>query len=417
MGGPSIEAGLQIGDKIIKVEEEDIGGIGISNSGVMDRLLGSAGSEVNLTVLRGTEYLEFNLKRGNIPQKSVDSFYMINEEVGYIKISRFGSKTFEEFKTALNELKDQGMVKLILDLQSNPGGLMSAAEKISDELLSGQKLIVNQKSAHDRYNSSTFARIDGIFEEGPVILLVNEYSASASEIVAGAMQDNDRALVVGRRTFGKGLVQMPITLNDRSELRLTIARYYTPSGRSIQKPYENGEDYHADLNARYEHGEFFYADSIKFSDSLKFETAKGRTVYGGGGIMPDYFVPYDTSRNTEYYGNLVGKRAIREFAINYYIENDRNLREMTLAEYLTDFNVIEGMMNELVQIGEELDIEFNADEYATSLPLLRSHLKAEIGSLIWDEDGYYSVMNPVSNEIYIKALELFSEAELLAEAY
>ncbi|NNF35122.1 MAG: peptidase S41, partial [Saprospiraceae bacterium] len=207
------------------------------------------------------------------------------------------------------------------------------------------------------------------------------------------------------------------TLNDRSELRLTIARYYTPSGRSIQKPYENGEDYHGDLNARFEHGEFFYADSIKFSDSLKYETAKGRTVYGGGGIMPDYFVPYDTSMNTAYYGKLVGKRAIREFGIGYYLRNAKDLREITQREYLTEFTVSEDMMNGLVKIGKELDIEFNAEEYTTSLPLLRAHLKAEIGSLIWDENGYYSVMNPISNEIYIKALELFSEAELLAEAY
>lgn len=416
-GGPSKAIGLQSGDRIILVEGEIIAGTGITNKGVTDRLLGQAGSEVTITILREDTEKDYTITRGTIPQRSIESSYMINEETGYIKISRFGSKTYDEFKNALSELLDKGMTKLVLDLQGNPGGLMSAAEDISDELIAGRKLIVSQKSVHNRYNSSYYARKEGMFENGPVIVLVDEYSASASEIVSGALQDHDRALIVGRRTFGKGLVQMPISLNDRSELRLTIARYYTPSGRSIQKPYNNGVDYYSDISSRYDHGEFFYADSIKFEDSLKFETAKGRTIYGGGGIMPDYFVPYDTSMQTAYYRTLRSKRVIREYTFNYFIAHKEELRNMDFDHYLNSFVITDEMLEDIVEIGEELGIVFNNTEFQHSVTFLKGFVKADIASFVWAENGYYPIINPVTNEIYKRALELFDEAILLAEVY
>jgi len=416
-GGPSKELGLKPGDKIVNVNGENIAGIGINSKGVTDRLLGPAGSEVSIAILRQNELQNYSIKRGTIPQKSVETSYMINSDVGYIKISRFGSKTYNEFKVELSKLIDQGMSKLILDLQANPGGLMSAAESISDELIEGRRLIVSQKSVHDKYNSSYYAKKKGIFEEGPLIVLVDEYSASASEIVSGALQDHDRALIVGRRTFGKGLVQMPIRLNDNSELRLTIARYYTPSGRSIQKPYDNGNDYRSDLSDRYDHGEFFYADSIKFDDSLQYKTARGRVIYGGGGIMPDYFVPYDTSMQTNYYRRLAGKRAVREFSLFYYLSHIEELHEMKFKDFLHSFDINDKMLQRVVEIGNEIGVEYNQEDYDASLPLLKAYIKAEIAALVWDEAGYYPVLNPVSNEIYSKALELIDEAALLAEAY
>jgi len=281
----------------------------------------------------------------------------------------------------------------------------------------GKRLIVSQKSVHDKYNSSYYAKKKGIFEEGPLIVLVDEYSASASEIVSGALQDHDRALIVGRRTFGKGLVQMPIRLNDNSELRLTIARYYTPSGRSIQKPYDDGNDYHSDLSDRYDHGEFFYADSIKFDDSLQFKTARGRVIYGGGGIMPDYFVPFDTSMQTDYYRQLAGKRAVREFSLSYYLSHIEELHEMEFKDFLHSFDINNKMLQRVVEIGDEIGVEYNQEDYDTSLPLLKAYIKAEIAAMVWDEAGYYQVLNPVSNEIYSKALKLIDEAALLAEAY
>ncbi len=415
-GGPSDKLGLKTGDKIVSVEDENIAGIGIDSKGVTDRLLGAAGSEVNVTILRNGSSLEYTIKRGHIPQKSVVAAYMVDDKTGYIKIARFGSKTYDEFHTALNKLRSEGMGQLVMDLQGNGGGLMSAAEKIADELIAGKRLIVSQKSFHDQYNTSYHAKRAGVFEEGPVVVLVDEYSASASEIVSGALQDHDRGLVVGRRTFGKGLVQMPISLNDKSEMRLTIARYYTPSGRSIQKPFSNIDDYYKDLSDRYDHGEFFNADSIKFNDSLKFETAKGRTVYGGGGIMPDYFVAYDTSANSDYYRQLLNKRAIREFSLKYYLANEKKLLAMEFPEFENNFQISVQMINDLISIGEELEIKYSAEDFRQSELLLKGYMKAEIASLIWDEEGYDPIINPVSNEIYKRALQLFDEASLLAIA-
>ncbi|HLZ16589.1 MAG TPA: S41 family peptidase, partial [Cyclobacteriaceae bacterium] len=291
-GGPSEAVGLRPGDKIVKVDGKLIANVKLTNADVQKYLKGPKGTEVKIEVFRKREKssLAFTIIRDRIPQTSVDASYMIDREVGYIKVSRFSQTTYEEFKKALDNLKKGGMKKLVLDLQGNPGGYMDQAISVADEFLPKGEKIVFTRGQESRYNEEALATDKGDFEKGDLIVLVNEGSASASEIVSGALQDNDRALVVGRRSYGKGLVQRPFELNDGSEVRLTISRYYTPSGRSIQKPYEDLDAYDKDIIKRYKHGEFFHADSIHFNDSLKFHTLNGRTVYGGGGIMPDYFV-------------------------------------------------------------------------------------------------------------------------------
>ncbi len=305
-GGPSEAVGLRPGDKIVKVNGTTIAGVGLSNPDVMKHLKGPKGSEVKIEVARKNvkEPVQFTIVRDKIPQFSVDASYMVDDEIGYIKVSRFSQTTYEEFMKAMEKLKGKGMKKLVLDLQGNPGGYMNQAIDLADEFLPKGEKIVFTKGKDTRYNSEALSTDKGDFQQGDLIVLVNEGSASASEIVSGALQDNDRALVVGRRSFGKGLVQSPFDLEDGSELRLTISRYYTPSGRSIQKPYTDEEEYSRDIIKRYKHGEFFTADSVKFSDSLKFLTLNGRTVYGGGGIMPDYFVPLDTTLNSRYLNEL-----------------------------------------------------------------------------------------------------------------
>ncbi len=305
-GGPSEAVGLHSGDKIVKVDNKIVAGININNGDVMKYLKGPKGSEVKIEISRKNEkdLLSFTIIRDKIPQYSVETSYMIDSEIGYIKISRFSQTTYDEFQEALTKLKGNGMKKLVLDLQGNPGGYMNQAIDLADEFLPAGEKIVFTKGKDTRYNSDAMSTKKGEFESGDLIVLVNEGSASASEILAGALQDNDRALVVGRRSFGKGLVQSPFDLSDGSELRLTISRYYTPSGRSIQKPYNDMDDYGKDIMKRYRKGEFFHSDSIKFNDSLKYKTLNGRTVYGGGGIMPDYFVPLDTTLTSHYLNAL-----------------------------------------------------------------------------------------------------------------
>ncbi len=420
-GGPAYMAGLRTGDRILAVEGEPLSGTGIYSRDVTERLLGKAGSKVEILVWhydnRRTEEIE--LQRARIPQPTVVASYMLSPTIGYIKLVSFGRNSYNEFKQALQDLLDQGMEKLIFDLQGNGGGYMAAAERIADELLGGDVLIVSQKGKTERYNNEVKAGKKGIFEEQPLILLQDEYSASAAEIVAGALQDNDRALIVGRRSYGKGLVQMPITLVDGSELRLTIARYYTPSGRSIQKPYVKGEnaDYAHDLVQRFEHGEFYVKDSIHLNDSLRYSTLIGRTVYGGGGIMPDYFVPYDSTLNTDCYNDLVANRIVREFTLNYYLQHQVKLEKLSLEEFIRDFQVTKAMMDELWQMARQNDIMLANADCQTALPHLKAYIKGEIGRLLWGDDGFYPVYNAVSNKTLLEALNLFDEAsQLLAES-
>ncbi len=414
-GGPSEKVGIQAGDKIVMVNDSIVAGKGITNKDVFTLLRGKKGSMVKLGVKRGKqgELLDFEVTRDRIPQYSVDVSYMVNDEVGYIKVSRFSAHTFEEFKQALQKLEDKGMQKLILDLQGNPGGYMDRAINMADEFIPGNSMIVYTKGKQNRYDSEARAYRKGSFEEGPLIILIDEGSASASEIVSGAVQDNDRGLIVGRRSFGKGLVQMPIDLKDGSELRLTISRYYTPSGRSIQKNYGSESDYELDILHRYEHGELFYSDSIKFIDSLKYETTKGRVVYGGGGIMPDYFVPLDTVKNSTYLNKLFTSNALREYALNYAERHKERLGKMDYERFKNGFDVTEAMLKELVSLAERSGEAFDEQGFERSKPLIKNYTKAFIARSIWGNEGYYPVLNE-QNEVLKKAMTLFDEASQLA---
>jgi carboxyl-terminal processing protease len=415
-GGPSEKVGLMAGDKIISVDGETVAGTGITNRGVIDRLRGKKGTEVVVEIKRDrqNELLEFTIVRDKIPQYSVDAGYMVDDEVGYIKINRFSETTHDEVREKLSSLVDQGMKKLIIDLQGNPGGYMDRAVNIADEIIADDAMIVSQEGKEPRANEEYRAFRDGLFEKGPVIVLINEGSASGSEIVAGAIQDNDRGLIVGRRSFGKGLVQSLFRLRDGSELRLTISRYYTPSGRSIQKPYDKGlSAYQNDFHERVEHGELFHADSIKFDDSLKYKTVKGRTVYGGGGIMPDYFIPLDTSTDSRYYIKMRNNNALREYSLGYYQKNKRKLEKMDFEDYLNDFEVDKNMVKDLTDLGEKFGVPYDQEGFEKSEQIIKAIVKASIARNVWGRESYYPIINEI-NEIYQEALKLFDEAEALA---
>ncbi len=415
-GGPSEAVGLQSGDRIVKVDGKNVAGVGFTNRDVQKHLKGPKGSKVEVTVKRKgrREPIIFNIIRDKIPQHSVDVSYMIGDEIGYIKVSRFSATTYDEFREALSGLKKQGMTRLVLDLQGNPGGYMNHAISMADDFLPDDKKIVYTLGKQKRFNSQANAEKKGLFEEGKLIVLVNEGSASASEIVTGALQDNDRALVVGRRTFGKGLVQAPMDLSDGSELRLTISRYYTPSGRSIQKPYEghaNG-DYARDIVERFNHGEFFSADSIKFNDSLKYQTLSGRTVYGGGGIMPDYFVPLDTTLNSDYLNKLFTSNSVQEYTFNYVAENKNRLDNMDYEDFYDKFRVTQDMLARLVKTGEANGIKADYADMEKNKGLFQLHIKAQIARQIWNNEGFYPIFNK-TNEILEQAVKLFDKAEQL----
>ena len=414
-GGPSEAVGLMAGDKIVKVDDKNVAGISITNQDVFSKLRGPKGTKVKVSIVRKgmrKQLIDFVITRDKIPTYSVDVFYMIDAVSGYIKVSRFSANTYNEFKSALDTLKTRGMKQLILDLRDNPGGYLDRATKMADEFLPDHELIVYTDGKDPRYDQRYNAEFTGDFEKGPLIVLINEGSASASEIVSGALQDNDRALIVGRRSFGKGLVQMPIPLADGSELRLTISRYYTPSGRSIQKPYshDNTDDYSADLLNRYKHGEFFHADSIKFIDSLKYKTLKGRTVYGGGGIMPDIFVPRDTSSYTPYLIDLFNKNVIREYTLDYYTNHKAELKAMTLKEYKSNFQVTEEMMLNLLKLAENSEVKFKEPEYARSKDYIKLNVKAYIARSLYGNKGFYDVIND-GDEIYEQAVKQWAKAK------
>jgi carboxyl-terminal processing protease len=407
-GGPSEAVGLQPGDKIIKVGDKVIAHIGLTNPQVMKLLKGPKGTEAKLEVIRKNqkEPILFTIIRDKIPQLSMDVSYMVTPEVGYIKINRFSQTTFDEFQEGMKKLREQGMKKLVLDLQGNPGGYMNQAIDIADEFLSEGKKIVFTKGKDKKYNSDAFATSKGDFEKGDLIVLVNEGSASASEIVSGALQDNDRALVVGRRSFGKGLVQSPFDLSDGSELRLTISRYYTPSGRSIQKPYGNMEEYSKDMMKRYRNGEFFNADSIKFNDSLKYLTVNGRSVYGGGGIMPDYFVPLDTTQNSHYLNELYTSNSIQEYSFNYSDKHKGELSKMGFKTFYKEFKITDEMLQKLVKTGEQNKVPADLKDLEKNKKVFQINLKAQIARKIWGNDGFYPIYNE-ENEVLQQALKLF----------
>ncbi|MBL7870114.1 MAG: S41 family peptidase [Cyclobacteriaceae bacterium] len=407
-GGPSESVGLRSGDKIVKVNDTNIASIGLSNRDVQKYLKGPKGTEVKIEVIRNgiKEPILFTIIRDKIPQFSVDAAYMVTPEIGYIKVNRFSQTTHQEVKEAIEKLKKEGMSKLVLDLQGNPGGYLDQAVGIADEFLQKGEQIVFTKGQEKKYDEDHGATAAGDFERGELIVLVNESSASASEIVAGALQDNDRALIVGRRSYGKGLVQRPFRLNDGSELRLTISRYYTPSGRSIQKPYDDLDEYDKDITKRYKHGEFFSADSIQFNDSLKFETTNGRSVYGGGGIMPDYFVPLDTTNTSKYFNRLFNANVLREYAFTFAEQNQAHLKEKGYNEYLTSFEVNDAMLSRVVVMGIKNKIDPQPKDLEKNKRLFQIYLKAEISRNIWDNKSFYPIINE-TNEVLQQAIKLF----------
>lgn len=413
-GGPSEKAGILAADRIMEVNDTLISGVKMSMEEVMRRLRGKKGTKVNVKVLRKgvKELIPFTLKRDKIPVYSLDASYMVKQGIGYIRISRFAATTSQEFAEAILRLKQQGMKSLILDLQGNGGGYLNAAIGVVNQFLGKNELIVYTEGRRNP-RAEFEAEGNGIFQQGKVVVLVDEFSASASEIVTGALQDWDRAIVVGRRSFGKGLVQRPIDLPDGSMIRLTVARYYTPSGRCIQKPYESIEQYNKDLIERYNRGEMVSADSIHFPDSLKRTTLKlGRTVYGGGGIMPDYFVPVDTTMYTNYYLALRNKGAIVQMNVKLV---DRH-REQWLKKYKTfhhfnhSFEVTKEMLDELVALGKELKVEYKEEEYLLALPLIKTQLKALIARDLWDMSEYFQTVNGLNHSIS-KAIELLEQPE------
>ena len=411
-GGPSEKVGILAGDRIVMVNDTVIAGVKMSTEDVMRRLKGPKGTQVNVKVLRRgvPELLSFTIRRDKIPVYSLDASYMIAPKIGYIKINRFAATTHEEFMDALATLKGQGMKDLILDLQGNGGGYLNAAIDIANEFLGEKELIVyteGRRSARRDF----YANGNGKHQFGKLVVLVDEYSASASEIVSGAVQDWDRGMVVGRRTFGKGLVQRPIDLPDGSMIRLTISRYYTPAGRCIQKPYENTENYAADLIERYNRGEMMSADSIHFPDSLKCTTLKkGRIVYGGGGIMPDYFVPVDTTLYTDYHRQISYKGVLLK--VHYQLidsyRKEWNKQFKDYASFAQNFELTEPMMQRLTDEATKAGITYHEEQYRKSEPLLKLQLKALIARDLWDMNEYYHTIN-VADESVKKALELLQE--------
>ena len=413
-GGPSEKVGILAGDRIIEVNDTVIAGVKMSMEEVMRRLRGKKGTKVNVKVMRrGSDGLiPFTIKRDKIPVYSLDASYMVNKQVGYIRVSRFAATTGKEFATALQNLKKKGMKDLILDLQGNGGGYLNAAIDLVNQFLGKKELIVYTEGRRNP-RAEFEAEGDGTFRDGRVVVLIDEFSASASEIVTGALQDWDRAVVVGRRSFGKGLVQRPIDLPDGSMIRLTVARYYTPSGRCIQKPYESIEQYNKDLIDRYNRGEMQSADSIHFPDSLKVQTKKlGRTVYGGGGIMPDYFVPIDTTLYTDYHRNLVAKGAVIKFTMQFIEGHRKELanKYKKFESFDEKFVVDDDMLANLKEIGEKEGVKFNEEQYQKSLPLIKTQLKALIARDLWDMNEYFRVMN-TTNESIQKALEILNSDE------
>jgi carboxyl-terminal processing protease len=413
-GGPSQKVGIMPGDKIIYVNDTLIAGVKMNNQDVIKRLRGPKGTVANVKVLRRgvPELMHFRIVRDKIPITSIDASYMVTGDIGYIRLSRFGVTSAREFRQAEKALRSQGMKHLIFDLTDNGGGILQTANDIANEFLGEGKLIVYTEGKNQPRFTMEATGTDN-FEGGNLVVLVNGNSASASEILAGALQDWDRGVVVGRRTFGKGLVQRQLPLTDGTMIRLTVARYYTPTGRSIQKPYEMGntEDYNRDIINRYHHGEMFVADSIHFPDSLKYTTlVNKRTVYGGGGIMPDYFVPIDTTSGTMFHANLNAKGVINRLAVAEVDvrRNELGLTYPDVSSFINDFNVTEEMIGRLKQVAGEESVEWDEAQFATSRRLILLQLKALMARDLYDTSAFFRIINE-ENEIFREGLKIISD--------
>ncbi len=413
--GPSSKVGIMPGDRIVTVNDSLIAGVDVKNNTVLTLLRGERNTKVEVGVVRRgyDEELEFEITRDNIPLTSVDVSYMIDDNTGFIKVTRFSEQTYNEFMNEMEKIHRQGADKVIVDLRQNPGGSLASVLQLVDEFLEkGEDILYTEGVNQPRktYRASGKNR----WKEKEVFVLIDEFSASASEIFAGALQDNDRGLVIGRRSFGKGLVQEQIPLMDGSALRLTVARFYTPSGRSIQKPYENGVDeYYQDLHTRFSHNEQLYADSIQFNDSLKYQTKAGRTVYGGGGIMPDVFVPMDTTGNSEYFEQLFRKGLIYTFAYNYADSHREKLSAFNTALEFESYLDEQNILNEFVQYAEQNEVARDTEGLQTSRELIHTQLKAYIARNIIGEEGYFPIISRIDNTLQ-KAIEL-SKQNLMVE--
>lgn len=405
-GGPSEKVGLLPGDRIVEVNDSLFVGKEISNEKVMKKLRGPKGTTVKVGVKRNNspEILHFDIVRGDIPLTSVDVAYMIDPETGYVKVNKFGSTTFTEFSDAMYKLKADGASKFVIDLRGNPGGYMNAAIKMINMFLKKNDMIVYTEGKTLNCCSQELADGTGKFQDVPVVVLIDEWSASASEIFAGAIQDNDRGFVIGRRSFGKGLVQQQFTLRDSSAIRLTISRFHTPSGRCIQKPY--AEDYEDDIYKRYLHGEFYAEDSVFIdkADSLTFKTANGRTVYGGGGIMPDMFVPRDTSEVTPYFNKVNNSGLIHEFAFAYTDANRNTLKQFKTTEELETYLDKQDLCSKFTNFAEGKNIKKKSNQIAKSKNYIENLLKAYIARNTLGYSGFYPILHKKDNTLK-KALD------------
>lgn len=417
-GGPSEKVGLMAGDRIVEVDDSAFVGKIVTNEEAMKRLKGEKGSKVKLGVYRPgeKELLHFTVVRGNIPVKSIDAAYMINEKVGYVKVNKFGETTYPELLIALAKLNQKNCEGLIIDLRGNTGGYMAAAIQMVNEFLPNNRLIVytqGRKSPREDYNSNG----TGSNQKMPLVVLVDEGSASASEIFAGAIQDNDRGTIVGRRSFGKGLVQQPIEFSDGSAIRLTIARYYTPSGRCIQKPYEKGKEseYELDLLTRYEHGEFFSADSIKQNETEVYHTRLGRPVYGGGGIMPDIFVPQDTTGMTSYFRMAANRGLIIRYTFEYTDQNRSTLQQYDTPEKMEEYLKKQNLLNKFAAWAEKKGLKRRNNLMAKSRRLFEMSLYGNIIYNMLGMEAYVEYLNETDKTV-LKAVDILEKGESFPKA-
>ena len=410
-GGPSEKAGILAGDRIVTVNDTAIAGVKMSREEIMRRLRGPKDTHVKLGISRRgfKDLLTFDVIRDKIPLHTLDASYLIRKGIGYVRISSFGATTSQEFTDAVKKLKKQGMKDLILDLQGNGGGYLNAAVEIANQFLEPDELIVYTEGLRSPRREFK-AEGSGLLRKGRLVVLIDEYSASAAEIVSGAIQDWDRGFVVGRRSFGKGLVQRPLDLPDGSMIRLTVARYYTPAGRCIQKPYDDKKKYKEELLERFNKGELIHADSIHFPDSLKYQTRKERRiVYGGGGIMPDYFIPLDTTRYNKYHRDLAAKGCIINTSLRYIETNKATIEKQykNFETYEKEFEVTDELLQMLVESGKKAGVAYDDSLYLEAVPTLKLQLKALLARDLWQMNEYYRIMNE-ADESVLKAIELLA---------